>query len=250
MTTLMSSGSPDFDDLRDRLMADAAVLRELEAAMRVCLGRVDPADRGSRFIMGGAFEHLISAAAWAVGVLTAPGGHNANGFDLVNLREKARGMWSVKSQTGTPGEWRITNGLGGAGGGMTDPTVFVAPTLPGLVLVDPATHPEVVAQTRQRSDAVVLPFGAVKAHAKAHPECVIPMNAPKNEHRGKEDAGIAFVESVATPEQFPRLSNMFMASKPKTEGPVLEIHALIALRDSGALTEEQFQAAVNKTIGL
>src|ERR1700756_3616646 len=114
MTT--GSGSAAFDAIRSVMETSPALRAELENALDLNVRRVNPTDRANRFGSGAAVEWILAAVAYATGLLPVPGGHNANGFDLRDIREGARGLWSVKNQTKS-GEWRITNGLGGAGGG-------------------------------------------------------------------------------------------------------------------------------------
>lgn len=245
------SGSPAFDALRDGLALDPAVRAELEGALRLNVDRVSPSDRGNRFIVGGAVEWLIAAAAWSLGVLTLPGGHGANGYDLVDLQDTARGLWSVKSTSSrSRAEWRISNGLGGSGKGLTEPTVFVSPRLPGLVFVHPRLHSDVAALARAKKDAVTLPFAAVADHAAARPGCVAPLVAPVNEGRGRENPFLAYAETLVPPERFPRLNTMFQAAKPAHTGVAGDVQALVALRDAGTITDEEFHALIRKAAGL
>ena len=244
---MASSGSELFDEFRYRMADNPAVRGELEVAMRVNVGRVNPSDPGNRFIVGGAIEWLVACAAWALNVLTVPGGHSVRGFDLMDLQNAARGLWSVKAQTAKKaGDFRITNGLGGAGKGLVDATVFVSPHLPGLVYIDPRVHAEVAAKMRIGNDATTLPFAAIRKHAKDHPECVIPLAAPMNEGLGTENPFLAYTETIVTAQQFPRLSKMFADAKPPTSSTAGEIMDLVALKDRGAISDEQFNAAVAK----
>ena len=245
----VSSGSPAFDDLRRALSADAQLRTELEQALRANVYRVNPTDRANRFGSGGAVEWILASAAFAAGVLSVPGGHNTNGFDLRAVREDARGLWSVKNQTSPKAmAYRITNGLGGSGEGFTEPTVFLSPNLPGIVFTDPDVHTDLAAQTYDSGDATMLGFAAVRAHAIEHPECVAACEMPANPGTGEEDPWLAFVESLLNPQQYPTLARMFVASKP-TQGTVAsELQALVALRDAGSLTREQFDAAVRQVV--
>lgn len=246
-----TSGSPHFDKLRAGLAVDVSVRQELEAAMRLNVDRVNPSDPGNRFITGGAVEWLIAAAAWALGVLTIPGGHSARGFDLMDVQDAARGLWSVKQQSAkNKAAFRITNGLGGAGKGFVEPTVFVSPHLPGLVFIDPKVHEETAAQVQEKSDAVVLPFAAVRGHAERTPACVAPLTAPINEGRGSENPFLSYAQTIATPERFPRLALMFAAAKPEASGRAAEVAELVAMKTSGAISDEQFNALVNKIAGI
>lgn len=240
-----SSGSGPFDKLRDALTTDVGLRAEVEAAMRLNVDRVNPTDPGNRFVVGGAIEWIVAAAAWAVGALTLPGGHSARGFDLIDLQEASRGLWSVKAQTAKKsGEWRITNGMNGAGRGFEDSTVFVAPGLPGLVYVDKDDHPDVAAKGKQKPDAFVIPWSAVKAHAAAHPECVAPLQAPRNEGRGVEDPFLSYAKTIITPERFPQLSGMFVAAQPPVASLADEVQRLAALRDAGTIDNATFNSLV------
>ena len=236
-----NSGSEAFDAVRDGLERDPSFRAEVERALHVNVNRVNPSDRGNRFVTGGAVEWIVAAAAWHVGVLTVPGGHSENGFDLLDLQLAAKGLWSVKSQTAEKaGEFRISNGLGGGGRGFVDPTVFLSPHLPGLVFADPDVHAAVKAGEQSKSYAVVMPFRVIKAHAQQHPECVAPLKVAMNEGRGKENPYLAYTKTILVPEQFPLLSEMFVAAIPPKRTLSDEVQRLAGLRDSGTISREQF----------
>lgn len=239
--TSSTSGSTPFDSLRDGLAVDASFRAEVERALFINVNRVNPSDRGNRFITGGAVEWIVAAAAWHCGVLTVPGGHSENGFDLLDLQSAARGLWSVKSQTAaSSGEFRISNGLGGGGRGFADPTVFLSPHLPGLVFAHPEIHLDVTAGQRAKKDAFVMPFRIIKAHAQQNPQCVAPLNVAMNEGRGSENPFLAYTKTILAPEQFPLLSKMFVAAVPATRTISDEIQKLAELRDAGVMSNEQF----------
>lgn len=245
LSTTVSSGSVPFDTLRDALAADAGLRAELESALRLNVHRVNPSDRANRFGSGAAVEWILASVAYAAGVLSIPGGHNANGYDLRALREDARGMWSVKNQTVASGAaYRLTNGLGGSGKGFVEPTVFLSPALPGLVFADPAIHTGIAAKVYGTDDATMLGFAAVRAHAAAHPECVAVCDMPVNPQTGDEDPWRAFIESILAPAQYPRLSKMFEAAKPTSGTFASQLQAVTALYDAGTLTRAQFDDAV------
>jgi len=241
-----TSGNLSFDRLRDGLGSDEAVRRELENALRVNVNRVNPSDPGNRFVTGGATEWIIAAAAWALGVLTMPAGHSARGFDLVDLQDRARGLWSVKSSTVADGKaFRILNGLGGGGRGLVDPTIFLRPRrLPGLVFVDPELHQEVVKAQVVKSDAVQLPFRALSKHVADHPECIAKLSVPENEGHGQENPFLQYTQTILTPEQFPRLASMFVAARPSAHSVAEDLSRLAELRQAGLLDEQQYRAAI------
>jgi len=248
LMAFVTSGSHAFDDLRTQLARDPSLRGELEAALDLNVRRVNPTDRANRFGSGAAVEWILAAVAYAAGVLALPGGHNSNGFDLRDLRDDARGLWSVKNTT-KRSDFRLTNGIGGAGAGFTDPVVFLSPALPGLTLIHPDLHADVTAQVQQKPDATILPFRVVEAHAQAHPECVAPCRMPTNPGTGEDDPWMDYVESLLDPRRFPRLSRLFVVSKPVQGTLTSELQALIAQRDAGAITAEQFDLLVRRLGG-
>jgi hypothetical protein len=240
-----TSGSRAFDELRAALSKYPSLRSELEAALDLNVRRVNPTDRANRFGSGAAVEWILAAAAYAAGVLALPGGHNTNGFDLRDLRDDARGLWSVKNTT-KRSDFRLTNGIGGAGAGFTDPVVFLSPALPGITLIDPHLHADVAAQVVHKPDATVLPFRAVEAHAARHPECVAPCRMPENPGTGGDDPWMDYVESLLEVHRFPQLSRLFTASKPVQGSLTSELQVLIAQRDSGAISREQFDLLLQR----
>ena len=215
----------------------------MESALDLNVRRVNPTDRANRFGSGAAVEWILAAVAYAAGIVTVPGGHNENGFDLRDLLGNVRsGLWSVKNQT-KRSDFRITNGLGGGGKGFVEPTVFLSPALPGIVFADPRIH-EVGSHAVEKSDAVVLPFRALLQHVEEHPDCVARCAMPTNPGTGTDDPWKEYVESLLSPERFPRLSTMFAEAKPVQGTLSSELIRLVAMRDAGKLTEEQFDALV------
>lgn len=242
-----SSGSPAFDALRDALVRDSGLRSELEAALDLNVHRVNPSDRALRFGSGGAVEWILAATAFTAGVLSVPGGHNANGFDLRDLKADAKGLWSVKNATApSKSDFRLTNGIGGAGAGFTEPVVFLSPHLPGLTFVDPMIHRDVAARVKAVADATVLSFRAVADHADAHPECVAPCRMPRNPGTGLDDPWMSYVEDLLSPNRFPRLSTLFAAAKPAASSLAGELQALVAQRDAGNISAEQFDVLVRR----
>lgn len=239
------SASQAFSTFRSALEDDPSLRREMEAALDLNVRRVNPSDRANRFGSGAAVEWILASVAYAAGVITIPGGHNANGFDLRDLLDEVReGLWSVKNQT-RRGEFRISNGLGGGGKGFIEPTVFLSPALPGIVFADPEIH-DIAEQAVAKADAVVLPFRAVLDHAEEHPGCVAECQMPINPGTGSDDPWLDYVASLLAPERFPQLSIMFVESKPVANNLSAEIVRLAALRDAGTITTEQFGNLVSQ----
>lgn len=242
---LETSGSDSFDALRDVLNRDAHLRAELEAALDLNVRRVNPTDRANRFGSGAAVEWILAAAAYAAKVLTIPGGHNANGFDLKDLREDARGLWSVKNTT-KRSDFRLTNGIGGAGAGFTEPVVFLSPALPGITFIHPRLHKDVAEKVEVKSDATILKFRVVEEHAKRHPECVATCRMPTNPGTGQDDPWMDYVESLLSADRFPQLSRLFAVSKPTRGTLTSELQALVAQREAGNISRAQFDALVSR----
>lgn len=244
------SGNREFDRLRDHLLKDRAVKREVEFAFASLLTAANPSDRGMRFLFGGGAEWIMAAASWSAGVLTAPAGHNANGFDLADLLTKARGLWSVKASASKgSAQIRLTNFMGdGLNAVWQDPTLFVAPYFDGAVLVDPCIHTEVHDKMKRASDALVLSGKIVKDFRDANPANFIPFEVAINSGNVSGDP-FTFIKSVLSPDHFPILSKPFLESAPITTGNrVEEIQKLADLRDQGVLTDEQFKKAVDQVV--
>lgn len=245
---MSGSGSAEFDALRHHLLSTPTVKREVEFAFSSLLTAANPSDRGLRFLFGNGAEWILAAAAWSAGVLAAPAGHNANGFDLGDLLRNAKGMWSVKaSASSSAGDIRLKNFMGdGSNADWTEPTLFVGPYLEGAVLVDPTLHTDVHAKMRRGADALLLGGGIVKRFALENQANYIPFDVAINQGGGANDP-YAFVKSVITPEHFPILSRPFLAASPiVTDNLVEEIKRLADLRDLGVLDDESFKKAIDK----
>lgn len=249
----VDSGSEAFDSLRSALGRDPALREEMEWALRLTVESFNPTNRANRFVVGGVVEWILAAACFKAGVLALPDGHDADGFDLVELRSHARGLWSVKSSFSTKvSSYIITNGRGGAGAGrgMQDPTVFLSPRLPGLVLVDPVVHPDVAAMQVAEKDSTTLSLAAVARHAERRPACVVPLKVPINPGAAATDAALDATRLLLSGSQFARLQAMFRASEPRRDSTVTgELRRLQRMRQDGHLTEEQYQSAVNLAVG-
>lgn len=243
---MTTSGSTEFDRLRAHLIANANVKREVEFAFSSLLTAANPSDRGLRFLFGSGAEWIMAATAWAAGILTAPAGHNADGFDLGDLLNNAKGLWSVKaSASASAGDIRLKNFMGdGSGAAWTEPTLFVGPYLNGAVLVDPSLHVDVSEKVRRGSDALLLGGGVVKKFASQNPANYVSFDVAIN-NGGSANDPYAFVKSVITPEHFPILSKPLVASEPAVASNLVDdIRKLAELRDQGVLDEEAFSKAL------
>lgn len=248
---LPSSGSEAFDKWRAAVTRDPQLRREMEWAMAKTVDTFNVSDRGMRFIVGTIGEWLAAFSAYAAGVITLPGGHNLDGYDLEGVLEANRELWSVKSSYSPHiGTFIISNGRGGAGRGFVDPTIFWHPRLPGIVYVDPKKHVWVKEGARETKDAWELKRTSLAAHAEEHPECVIPMTIPVNPGTAKTDPGYEAVKLIVQSGPFTKLDKMLRDTARVGDASVAsQIQQLKVLRDEGSLTEEQFARAVDKVTG-
>lgn len=245
---MSGSGSIEFDHLKRAMATDQALRREVEFAFSSLLSAANPTDRGLRFLFGNGAEWIMAAAAWNAGVLVAPQGHNQNGFDLGDLLDQSRGLWSVKaSASAASSQIRLRNFMGsGEAATWNEPTLFVSPYLAGAVLVDPTIHADVHDQVVQKRDAIVISAGVIKRFAEAHPANLIPFDVALNTGQSSYDP-YAFIKSIITPEHFPKLSKPFVASSPVSASTAIdEVSKLAELRTSGVLSQEQFDQAFSK----
>lgn len=244
------TGSSAFDRLREAFARDPALRQELEWAYRLAVETYNPSDRGLRFITGGIGEWIITLAAYHAGILTLPGGHNADGHDTEALRSEVQALWSVKTsyQTYSPAAtFTITNGQGGPGAGLVVPTIFLAPGLPGIVFVSPEVHPSLVAQVVFGKSEAKLRKGAVHSHASAHPECVIPFTMPVNPGAAVKDPGFEAVRLLLDSVHFPRLRLFFQDAAASRDATIVtQVQRLKRMRDEGGLTEQQYQGLLDK----
>lgn len=246
-----SSGSEAFDKLRHELLVNERLRLEVEHAFYVLVGAANPSDRGLRFLYGNGAEWIMAAAAWSAGVLAAPMGHNADGFDLVNLLGDARGLWSVKaSASPAAGQIRLKNFMGtGQGATWEEPTLFISPYLGGAVLVDPRIHHDLAATAARKGDALAVGSAAVKRFAERCPANHAPFNVAINDSRKKPDPA-AFAKTILVADSFPLLSDPFRAAQPQKGQRSLseELEALRGLHEAGALTDAQYQRAVDSVL--
>ncbi len=242
----ITSGSAEFDLLREKVITDRQLRNDIENLMLLVVETYNPSDRGVRFITGGIGEWILALAAYSAGVVSMPAGHNADGFDLQGVLSQSRSLWSAKGSNSTSREFRISNGLGGAGAGFSHATVFWSPLLPGFVYVDPKLHVQVAAAEKKKSDATLLPLAAVAEHSRVHPECVIELMIPKNPGTASLDPAFEALKVLIARGNFPRLRKMLDDASKVDSSFVDQLRALQKMRQSGQLSDEQYDAAVLK----
>lgn len=246
------SGSLKFDRLKQHLEKSVSARREVEFAFSALLAAANPSDRGLRFLFGNGAEWILACAAWSAGILTAPAGHNANGFDLADLLHEARGMWSVKaSASATTSQIRLVNFMGdGRNATWTDPTVFIAPYIHGAVFIDPTQDPDVQNAAHKIGDALTLAGGVVKKYAVNHPHHHISFQIQANTGATTHDP-YAFIKSILDPGHFPLLSRPFAAAEPATNNTLVdELQQLNDLKNIGALNDKQYKSAVDHVLSM
>ena len=241
-----SSGSSDFDQLRSTIASDPQLRYEIEALFRLVVETYNPSDRGVRFITGGITEWILAMASYASGIVTLPDGHNSDRTDLRGVLDQSRELWSVKGSNSRGGTFTISNGQGGAGAGLTSPTIFWSPEFRGMVFVDPNVHTEVVGSQVQRADATVLSKRAVAEHAVNHPECVIELQIPDNPGTARLDPSFEAVKLLIGGHSFPRLRRLLSDTDRSDSTIVEQLRELQSMKEHGLLSDDAYHAAVRK----
>jgi hypothetical protein len=72
-----------FSLLKKSFSENPSIRSETETALKAVLERLNPSERGTRFLTGGAYEWVLAVACWVAGLKTIPGGHSQNGADLL-----------------------------------------------------------------------------------------------------------------------------------------------------------------------
>lgn len=239
--------SHPFRIFREYLGKNPLVVQEIETAFAAVLSKVDPSDRGNRFVSGAAFEWILAAACGVAGIATMPGGHSENGFDLLSLRDNMRGMWSVKSSTTSSlGAFRLTNTMNSKGAAFSTPTIFLHPKLPGLVYLDPAIAPKIASKVEVLKDATTLSGKLILEYAIQNPQLVAPLNTPVNMKTGKGDPYLDFVSGILTAGTYPNLGPIISDLKENAR----TLQMLRSQFERGILNKDQYQIEIDKLYGM
>jgi hypothetical protein len=245
MDTLLEAGielpeTHPFSLLRKAMSSQPDLREEIRLAMQAVLDRLNPSDRGTRFLTGGAYEWILAVASWAVGVQVLPGGHSEDSFDLMEYRNGLRGLWSVKSFTTRKlsGEIRIVNKLGPGNATFDKPTLFISPELPGLTYLDPKLAPNYALRVTQDDEALKINGKLIKQFAKDNPGCVAEFTAPVNVGNGKESPQLDIVSNILTSGTYMKLGPIMTKIKKMT----VTAQFLKKQYQSGLLDESTFES--------
>lgn len=230
-----------FSKFRDNL---GSTRQEVESALRELIYEYSTSNRENRFVVGGAAEIIIATAMRASGIDTDNLGHAGEGADLATFVKAVSNRFSIKavfSRKASP--IRLVNFLGdGTGRVWRDPTLFVLPSI-GIILGHPG-HYELASSVRASGDALVMPLRAVKAHATAHPELVIPLDFPFDPKTGSRVASVDVARSILSKPHYPILGRMLQPND-----PVDRLVKLEQMLDRGHLTPDEFAAAKRRVLG-
>lgn len=240
----LHTGHP-FKHFKEFLETNPDLVAEIETAMKAVLTRIDPSDRGIRFVTGAAFEWILAAACGVAGISTLPGGHSENGYDLLALRENMKGLWSVKSSsTSKLSSFRLTNTMNNANAKFETPTIFIHPKLPGLVYLDPQLSPKVANKVKIKKDAIDISGSLINNYAIANPKLVAPLKAPINENLGKGDPYLDFVSNLLTAGNY-QLLGPIMNNLKENSKILMTIRSAL---EQGILSTDQYQQMLDKLI--
>lgn len=245
---MKSSGDKDWDAIRDLVASDKSLRREIELYLISILNSYNPSNQGDRFVVGSLGEWLVAAMAYAAGVISFPDGHSVKSHDLKGLIKDSIAKWSIKSSYSRGGNFGITNGMGGSGKGMTTTTIFWSPEFPGMVIIDPVLRPEIKEKEKDAKDQIQLSKKVVLEFSMKYPECVIPLNLPENLGLAESDENFSLVKRLIESQGagLKRLGMLLRDFDVKNKSLAEQILELKAMRDSGQISEAQFEAAVTK----
>ena len=228
-----------FSILKESFSTHPSIRSETETALKAVLERLNPSERGTRFLTGGAYEWVLAVACWVAGLKAIPGGHSQNGVDLLMYRESLKELWSVKSFT-TPklsGEIRIINKMSGGQVTFDHPTIFVSPALPGIVYFDPILAPNFASKAKQDDEKLTIDGKLISKFAELNPDCVLPFNAPINPGSGRASPQLEIVNNILTSGTYPNLGPV-MTQMNKISTTVTFLKSQF---ESGKIDEKTFQ---------
>lgn len=236
-----SSEETVFRTFRDNL---GSTRQEVETALRELIYEYSTSNRENRFVVGGAAEIIIAAAMRASGIDTDNLGHAGEGADLATFVDAVGKRFSIKAVfSRKSSNTRLVNFLGeGIGRHWTEPTLFVLPRI-GIVLGHPG-HADLASAVRVRRDALEMPLRAVRDHAMAHPELVIPLDFPFDPGTGQRVASVDVARSILSKPHYPILGRML-----QPDDPVDRLIKLEQMLDRGLLTPDEFAAAKRRLLG-
>jgi hypothetical protein len=255
--TAPGDSTSDFAQLRQAFAADPQLAQELQWLLHIAVENFNPSSRANRFIIGALVEWGIALAAFSAGILTLPQGHDADGDDVAGLRDAAKYRWSVKSSFSKQRSYQfiIQNVRGRKEDGTTErkmeETLFLHPLLPGIVHVDPVEHQDILAALKFDGDAWVLPLQALQDHAAMWPEHVIPLVVPPNPGAKEVDPAMDIIRAFVMQPHFQRLGSAFRQQAARSQSDVVDrLQEIKRMASTGALTEVQASAAIDKILGL
>lgn len=236
---IVLNGDHPFQILKKSLRASPSLQVETELALAAILERLNPSERGTRFLTGGAYEWVLAVACWASGIKTIPGGHSENGFDLLEYMNGLKGLWSIKSFTSErfSGQVRIINKMSSGPVVWSHPTLFISPALPGLTYFDPRVATWYSSQARESDEALTVSASLIGDFAANNPECVIPFEAPVNTGNGGESPQLDIVSSILTSGTYEVLGPIMTKMKKIAATAAF----LRSQHDHGQIDEETFR---------
>ena len=222
--------------------------------MHEIVNRYDVADRANRFLVGHYMEAVLASAFYAVDIVAPPAGSTADGFDLHGLTSHFGDVFSVKSSFSTSAsDFRISNGMGGAGRGWTDPTLFLNPKLKGIVYADPVRFPDLAVQVKSQGDSTALALSAIRAHALANPDCMIAVDVPTNPKTGRNYPGMDVFRQIIgdAPSMYPRLSRVLVRARVASEGGDLmeQMEQILGWEREGKISPTQREGMIDRLLG-
>lgn len=162
-----------FRAMKETLSADAVIRREVEDAFQRLLGDYSTKIRENRFVVGGAAEVIVCAAIRATGIQATDNTLSSTGGDISlpsGCQLSLKGVFSRSVSS-----IRIVNVLGASTDAAWNHATIFMVSGRGLLYADPELLPDCASR---KSDAVVLPYKALRQFADSHKEWTIDLEVP------------------------------------------------------------------------
>lgn len=151
----------NFYKLKEKLLLNPQLVKEMEEAFAAVIDRLNPSDRGTRFITGGSYEWILATVCHECGINLSPNGHNSNRVDLSEYINDFKQAWSIKSYTTRKltGDLRLINKMSSTNSVdllWTTPTIFISPQFPGMLYINPLLAPGYAKNIKQDPEKLTI----------------------------------------------------------------------------------------------
>jgi hypothetical protein len=233
--------------LKNKLQSNPNLVVEMENAFSSIIDRLNPSDRGTRFITGGSYEWVLATVCWECGVNLSPNGHNSNRIDLSEYINDFKQAWSLKTFTSKKltGDLRLVNRMSSENSAeivWSTPTIFISPQFPGMVYINPDIAPEYAKRTKLDAEKLTINASLIIKFAEDNPSCVFKFNAPINKNLGKSSMQLDIVSNILSSGTYPILGKRI---KSLVENDI-KYNSILQLHGEGSIDASKRDELISK----